>query len=176
MLFRSMQHQVLRRALSSAMSPLVIIAGIGCNGSASNMLNLPMGVFVTASLDLYVADWGNDRVQLFRSGELYATTIAGTGANGTISLNDPKGVVLDGDGYLFIVDSGNNRIVGSDRHGFRCMVGCSGGSGSASDGLNNPHTLSFDSNGNMFVTDRGNDRIQMFRLSSNLCSKLCHAL
>ena len=165
------RDQVLRKSLNNSTNTSVIIAGIGWFGNTANMLHFPVGIFVTVSLDLYVADSGNNRVQMFRSGELSATTMAGIGSSGTISLNSPTGVVVDDDGYLFIVDYGNHRIVGSDRNGFRCVVGCSGSSGTASDQLNNPNTLSFDSNGNMFVTDRGNNRIQKFRLSSNLCSK-----
>ena len=165
------QHQVLRKSLSSGMNPMVVIAGIGCAGLLPYMLNYPKGIFVTVNMDLYVADSGNNRIQLFRSGEINATTLAGAGSNGTISLNSPTGVVVDGDGYIFIADENSHRIVGSDRNGFRCVVGCSGSGGTASNQLYLPHSLSFDTNGNMFVADRGNDRIQKFRLSSSLCSK-----
>ena len=69
------------------------------------------------------------------------------------------------------MDTGNNRIVGSGPNGFRCLVGCSGSGGSASNQLNSPETLSFDSYGNMFVTDWWNNRIQKFVLSTNSCGK-----
>ena len=74
---------------------------------------------------------------------------------GTIVLSRPTGVVLDADGYLFIVDSGHHRIIGSGPGGFRCVVGCSGLAGSASDHLSSPATLSFDTDGNMFVVRFG---------------------
>ena len=162
------QHRVVRKSLNSQVNTLAIVAGTGCAGSASNMLNNSDGIFVTANMDLYVADCYNDRIQRFRSGKLNATTVAGNGSsNGTITLNQPRGVVLDGDGYLFITDSGNHRIVGEDANGFRCLVGCNG-SGSASNQLNSPFTMSFDTGGNMFVTDRYNNRIQKFLLTSSL--------
>ncbi|KAF9758246.1 RING finger protein nhl-1 [Nosema granulosis] len=164
-------HQVVSKSLNSPANALTIVAGTGCAGSDPNMLNIPYGIFVTINLDLYVADWGNDRIQLFRSGQLNATTVAGNGSTGTISLNRPRGVVLDGDGYLFIVDGNNNRIVGSGPYGFRCLVGCSGLAGAASNQLNIPWALSFDSDGNMFVADRGNNRIQNFLVSNNSCGK-----
>ena len=167
---RRNQHQVIRKSLNSAVSKSIVIAGIGCNGSASNMLQRPNGIFVTVDLNLYVADGDNNRVQMFRSGELNATTVAGAGSIGNISLNGPTGVVLDADGYLFIVDQGNHRIVRSGPAGFRCVVGCSG-NGSGSNQLNTPQTLSFDRDGNMFVTDRDNNRIQKFLLSTNPCGK-----
>ena len=91
-------HQVLRRSLQSSSSELTIVGGMGCPGSAPNMLNNPRGIFVTTDLDLYVVDDGNNRVQLFRRGELNATTVQINGWNGTITLNGPTDVTLDADG------------------------------------------------------------------------------
>ena len=123
-------HQVLRKSLLNPSSPTMIVAGTRCQGSTATTLNNPWGIFVSETFDLYVADFGNDRIQLFRSGEINGRTVVGNGSNETtITLSGPSGVVLDGDGYLFIVDSGNNRILGSDRWGFRCVVGCGGGGG-----------------------------------------------
>jgi hypothetical protein len=173
-LYCSMQnnHQVVKRWLNDNAATLTIVAGVGTNGSASNMLTNPHGVFVDNNFNLYVADWGNNRVQLFLPGELTGTTVAGNGSiNTTITLNGPTGVVLDANKYLFIVDNLNNRIVGSGPNGFRCLVGCSGQPGTASDQLYCPRTLSFDSYGNMLVVDELNSRIQKFFLSFNFCGK-----
>jgi DNA-binding beta-propeller fold protein YncE len=161
-------HQVVMKSLSSSANTSTIVAGTGCRGSASNMLNCPVGIFVDINLNLYVADYGNNRIQFFVAGQVSGTTVAGNGVS--ISLSYPSGITLDADGYLFIVDSSNNRIVGSGPNGFRCLVGCSGG-GPASNQLSSPFTLSFDSYGNMFVTDYGNSRIQKFLLATNSCGK-----
>jgi DNA-binding beta-propeller fold protein YncE len=165
-------HQVVTKPLNSNSNITAIVAGIGCCGSTSNMLCDPYGIFVNINLDLYVADCGNNRIQLFQSGQLSATTVAGIRSSSTtITLNCPTGIVLDGNKYLFIVDQNNHRIVGSGPNGFRCLVGCSGSYGSASNELWLPWTLSFDSHGNMFVTDYENSRIQKFVLSSDSCGK-----
>ena len=132
---------------------------------------VPEGIFVTTDLDLYVADHGNNRVQLFRRGELNATTVLINGWNGTITLNGPTDVTLDADGYLFIVECGNGRILGSGPGGFRCVAGCSGTSGSAPNQLSCPQTMAFDRDGNLFVTDGSNNRIQQFLLSNNSCGQ-----
>ena len=95
-----------------------------------------------------------------------ATTAAGNGTPSTIILNLPTGVALDGDEYLFIVDSGGNRIVGSGPNGFRCIVGCL-----VSNQLNGPQSLAFDSYGDIYVTDQYNSRVQKFSLATNSCSK-----
>jgi hypothetical protein len=169
----SERHQINAKSLNDDANRLTIVAGTGSAGSRLTMLHNPRGIFVDTSLDLYVADCGNDRIQFFRSGKLTATTIAGNGSlNITIPLNCPTSIVLDGDNYLFIVDSGNHRIVGSDSNGFRCLIGCSGSLGSASDQLSNPWALSFDSYGNIFVTDQVNNRVQKFSLMTDLCSKI----
>ena len=163
-------HQITSKSLLSDADTLTIVAGTGCPGNSSNMLRDPRGIFVHTNLDLYVADSSNSRIQLFHSGQLNGTTIAGTDVTGSMSLNYPTGVALDGEGYLFIVDCYSGRIIGSDSSGFRCLVGCSG-IGNASNQLLAPFLLSFDIDGNMFVVDGGNHRIQKFLLSTNSCGK-----
>ena len=164
-------HQVIKKWLNDTTNTSIMAAGTGVGGSASNTLQYPWGIFVNINFDLYVADSNNHRIQLFHSGQLNGTTVAGsTSTNVTISLWYPSGIVLDGNNYLFIVDNGNNHIVGSGPNGFQCLVGCSG-SGSASNQLNYPVTLSFDSSGNIYVTDRNNDRTQKFVLLTNCFGK-----
>ena len=166
------QHQIVRHFLSdNNTNTLSIVAGTGSSGSLSTMLSSPKGIFVSRSLDLYVADCGNDRVQLFGFEDLNATTVADSRSLGTITLSCPTDVILDADDYLYIVDSNNHRIIGSGPNGFRCVVGCSGIRGSGADELNYPQSLTFDSFGNLFVADRYNDRIQKFLLAIESCSK-----
>ncbi|CAF4063852.1 unnamed protein product, partial [Adineta steineri] len=165
-------HQIVTKSLDIVSNALTIVAGTGTAGSTPSMLNFPAGIYVNINFDLYVADYSNDRIQLFPSGELNGITAAGARSlDPTITLNAPSGIVLDADNYLYIVDSGNHRIVGSGPNGFRCLVGCSNSSGSAANQLNYPKMLSFDSYGNMFVTDYDNDRIQQFTILTNLCSE-----
>lgn len=164
-------HQVVKGSLDSIASPLALVAGTGCAGSQSNMLNNSNGIFVDTNFDLYVADSANNRIQLFPSGNSIGTTVAGTEAVISFTLDYPTDVILDGDGYLFIVDSGNNRIVASSASGFRCIIGCSGVSGSASNQLSSPRAMSFDTDGNILVADTDNNRIQKFFYATNSCSK-----
>jgi hypothetical protein len=135
------------------------------------MLNAPWGIFVDTNFDLYVADTDNHRIQLFKPGELDATTLVGATVPGTIELGGPTGILLDADKYLFILERYNHRIVGQGPHGFRCLVGCSGSFGSESNQLKKPYAFSFDSYGNMFVSDDQNNRIQKFLLLINCRSK-----
>ncbi|CAF1566698.1 unnamed protein product, partial [Adineta steineri] len=165
-------HQVVKRTLrNSAMASNRVAAGTGIKGSDSNQLNSSRGIFVDVNLDLYVADCGNNRVQLFQSGESRGITVAGyTSRNPTITLDCPTGIILDVEKYLFIVDNTNHRIVGSDVNGFRCLVGCYQ-EGSQYNQLNHPSSFSFDRSGNILVTDQSNHRVQKFQYIEESCSK-----
>ena len=165
-------HRVVKRTSNNDPYSSSIVAGTGVSGSTSSMLNTPQGIFVSTRFWLYVADSGNDRIQLFLPTQLNGSTVAGNGAPNTITLDSPTGVILDSQDYLFIVDSNNNRIIGSSPNGFRCIVGCSTGSGLAANQLNHPWSLSFDNLGNLFVADAYNSRIQKFNLSINSCGKI----
>ncbi|CAF1031562.1 unnamed protein product [Adineta steineri] len=149
------------------------MAGTGRMGSRFNELNLPRGIFVDTNFDLYIADCENHRIQLyeFRLGQTTGMPVAGSGTiNPTISLLSPNAVVVDAYKYLFILDGGNNRVVGSGPDGFRCLVGCRGG-GMESHQLSIPFSFSFDRLGNIFVSDQFNHRIQKFLFLEKSCGK-----
>jgi uncharacterized protein (TIGR03437 family) len=101
------------------------LAGTGTGGfsgdggaAAGAELNLPSAVAVDASGNIYIADTGNHRVRLVTTdGEI--ATVAGTGDgayngdNGAaveIALSSPYGLALDGQGNVFVADTGNNRV------------------------------------------------------------------
>ena len=162
------EHKVVKKSLNDSSSTMITVVGNGSQGSTSNMLQNPYGIFVDTNYDLYVADRSNNRIQLFHLGETNGITVAGnTSANLTIELNYPRYVILDGNKYLFIADGDNHRIIGSDENGFRCIIACSMSSGATSDKLNYPRSPAFDSFGNLFVVDTSNNRIQKFSLSTN---------
>ena len=70
---------------------------------------MPYGIHVDDDGSVYVADWGNDRVQKFSSdGELLA--IFGASPTGVGSLTRPTGVAVDRDGDVYVADCGNNRV------------------------------------------------------------------
>lgn len=165
-------HKIIQVWLSSNSSTPTLRAGNGSHGSASNLLSLPLGIYVDRSLNLYVADCGNDRIQFFRPNQSNGTTIPINDASGPMTLDCPTDIVLDAAENLFIVDQDNHRIIGSgSRNGFRCIVGCSNSNVSSSFNLLYPRSMAFDSFGNIFVVDTGNHRIQKFDLMNNSCGK-----
>ena len=164
-------HLVVSILIDDTMNKLILVAGQGCPELAPDALNYPYAIFVDFNFSLYVADSCNNRIQMFPSGQRNGTTVAGCGASGTMNLSRPTGVVLDADGYVFIADTDNNRIVGSGPSGFRCIVGCSMIGDSASDHLNGPGSMAFDSFGNIWVADYSNGRVQKFLLDNSSCGK-----
>ncbi|CAF4240054.1 unnamed protein product, partial [Adineta steineri] len=166
----SNSHQVVKKWLNDTVLTSTIVAGNGTAGSTATTLDYPYGIFVDAQVNLYVADSGNNRIQMFPVGQLTGISLAGNSVPGTVTLNNPNGIALDGNGYLFIADTNNNRIIGQGPYGFRCLFGCTTISGSTSNQLSYPTTLRFDSYGNLYVADKGNSRVQKFILASNSCS------
>jgi len=165
------EHRVVKQSLDDDTSIIKNVAGNGSCGTAFNMICTPGGIFVNVNFDLYVADCHNQRIRLFKFGEIIGITVVGDVESLSIRLSCPSAIFVDADGYLFIVDQGNHRIIGSNSNGFYCLAGCSGVKGAASDQLYLPFTAAFDNYGNIFVADAFNYRIQKFNLMINTNGK-----
>lgn len=86
----------------------------GVSGNASDHLNLPYDAVVDYSGAIYVADYGNNRIQRYSLGSLFGQTVAGQ-SNGTAGLlsNQLSGcsnVLVDTNKNMYVTDSRNNRI------------------------------------------------------------------
>jgi hypothetical protein len=114
--------QVVSKSLDDSSNTLKIVAGTGTAGSAANQLNYAYGIFVDSCFTLYVADPDNHRIQRFWSGQMNATTIAGTGAPNTIPLSSLSTaatiVLLDRDPMAS--DVSQAVVVHSDLHPISC--------------------------------------------------------
>ncbi len=76
----------------------------------------PLGVAVDESGNIYVAEYGNHRIQKFDSeGNLLARW--GTRGPGDGQFDHPRGVAVDGSGNVYVADTGNNRIQKFDSGG-----------------------------------------------------------
>ena len=162
-----MGHRVGVVFLQNTSSTPMTRAGNGTNGSATNQLNRPWGIFVDINLNLYVAEYGNDRIQRFRPNEYDAMTVAGRGIPNGLMLQRPTDVIVDGHNHLYIADNRNHRIIRITGNDYQCLAGgCRYRKGSSSYQLSQPYSLRFDSYGNLFVADESNRRIQKFLLLS----------
>jgi sugar lactone lactonase YvrE len=91
-------------------------------GISPDSLNAPSGVAVDRNKGVYIADTGNNRVLYYPSGSTTATRVFGQNGNYTTnaannggisasSLNAPQSVSVDYAGNIYIVDTGNNRVL-----------------------------------------------------------------
>jgi Caspase domain/Pentapeptide repeats (8 copies)/NHL repeat len=81
----------------------------GYIGSGDGQFNMPAGVAVDSSGNVYVTDFGNDRIQKFNSNGAFITKWGSPGkADG--QFNCPVGVAVDSSGNVYMADRGNHRI------------------------------------------------------------------
>ncbi len=149
----------------STLAGSVSVSGSANGPAAIARFNLPVGVAVDFSGNVYVADFGNNMIRkIFPGGEV--TTLAGSAgvtgtANGTGSaalFNEPIGVAVDSSGNVYVGDHGNHLVRKITSGG---IVTTLAGSGSAG-GLNGtgtgasfygPNGVAVDSTGNVYVAD-----------------------
>jgi sugar lactone lactonase YvrE len=105
-------HHIVRWTFGA--SSWTLVAGTpGVSGSSSTLLSYPNGITLDPMGNLYVADTGNQRIQLFLAGQNVATTIVGiNGSSGasSVQLNSPFSVRLNSQLNLYVSDLSNNRI------------------------------------------------------------------
>ena len=166
------------------------VAGTGTAGfsgdsgaATSAQLNLPSGVALDGSGNLYIADRSNHRIRKVTATGMDAgkiSTVAGTGTSGfsgddgaatSAQLKFPYGVALDGAGNLYIADWANYRIrkvtaTGMDAGKISTVAGTGTSGFSGDDGaatsarLRAPQGVALDGSGNLYIADRSNHRIR----------------
>jgi trimeric autotransporter adhesin len=170
---------------------ITTVAGNGLTGSSGDdglavaaRLNAPMGIFVDAAAQLYIADTGNNRVRKVDLVTGIITTVAGTGIGGfsgddgpatAAKLSTPQAVATDAAGNLYIADVGNNRIRKVDASGVITTFAGTGVAGFAGDGgpataarFSGPRGVTFDSSGNLYINDSANTRIRRLNVAAQI--------
>lgn len=144
------------------------VAGTGSPGYSDGQTNdatfdTPCGVAVDEDGNVFVADTGNHAIRkITAQGEV--TTIAGrtdgTSQGGEVRMNHPVGISMTHDGFLFISDEGNCKIVRIAPEGeSRTYAGSVAGfvdSVGVSARFNGPSSLAVDRQGVLYVADSQN--------------------
>ena len=157
------------------------------DGAAATLAQLyyPTGIAVDISGNVYIADYGNNKIRRVNSAGII-TTYAGTGFGANVypktggSLGDggaatsaqlyyPNGIALDISGNVYIVDLGNNKIRKVSSAGIITTYAGTGTAGSTGDGnvatsaqLNIPTGVALDiSGGNVYIADASNNKIRI---------------
>ncbi len=172
------------RKITATTGMITTIAGNGSPGfggdggaATSAQLSTPQNVEVDAGGNVYISDFGNNRIRKVNASDGVITTVAGIGTPGfsgdggpatEAQLNGPNNVSVDKDGNLIICDATNLRIrkvtvatgvistiVGTGTRGF------SGDGGPATDAtLDVPVGAVVDQAGNLYFSDRSNHRVR----------------
>ncbi len=127
-------------------------------GSQARFFN-PVGICVTATGDVFVADRDNEVVRKITAAGQVSTYVSGFAT--------PYDVAVDGSGRLYVLDYLRHLVYRKDSAGapLQEMFGSLSQPG-ASDGianagrLRNPEGLTVDSAGNVFIADTGNDTLR----------------
>ena len=172
----------------TASGGIVTLAGNGSAGfdldsvsAPTAALNSPTAVVATGGA-VWIADTANHRVR--RVSGAIITTFAGTGTAGAgaegqapqaTQLRSPRGVCADGAGGIYIVDTGNHRVLHAGAGAALVTVAGSGAPGDAGDGgaarlaqLNLPGACVVDNAGNLFLADTFNHRIRKITPSGTI--------
>lgn len=178
----SRNHRI--RKVDAKTGIITTIAGNGTQGHSGDggpatqaMLFAPEGIHADQMGNLYIADWGNNRIRKVDAQTQIITTIAGNGQPGyegdsglatQAKLSSPFGLVTDNDGNVFFADGDNACIRKIDgQTGIITTVIGNGRRGHTGDGgpahtatLATPHGLATDVQGNLFIADTENHVIR----------------
>ncbi|MGD0177052.1 MAG: NHL repeat-containing protein [Candidatus Bathyarchaeia archaeon] len=163
------------------------------DGPATNQTGLhgPRGVSFDGSGNLWVADYSNSRVLMFKppfTTGMAATLVIGQAifttsapATSQTGLKQSSGVSFDGSGNLWVADSNSNRVLVfrppfTNGMAASLVIGqinfnsgsINEGGSTSQTGLSFPFSLSFDLVGNLWVVDTNNNRVLMFPGSTGL--------
>lgn len=153
------------------------LAGPGPDQTTAARTNLysPMGVATGPAGNLFIADTYNHRIRMVDLNGLISTVVgtgvAGRGAEGLpatqVNLRAPRGVCLDRSGGIYVVDTGNHRVLRVLAGGGTQTAAGNGSPGDAGDGgqaavaqLNLPGACALDTAGNLYIADTGSHRIR----------------
>ena len=140
-------------------SDLTFFNSFGSYGSGAGQVNWPFDVAFDSTGYVYVADYGNNRIQVFTAEGTFVTMFGRYGS-GYGELNGPIGIYIDSEDVVYVSELGNNRVSLFTREG--TFLKSFGSRGSQLGQFNGPRGIALDKEENVYVADLDNNRIQKF--------------
>ena len=149
-------------SIPTARGQITYVKTIGSlGGSGTGAFNDPFGITVSTAGQVFVADYGNNRVQVFNTNLGYQASIT-TWSGGTGGFAGPVGVAVSPTGQVFVDDYGNSRVqVFGSNLAYQTFVGGSS-AGTANGQFEAPQSVAVSPTGQIYVADTNNNRIQIF--------------
>jgi hypothetical protein len=125
----------------------------GSAGAGDGQLSLPHGLAVVPNGDVYVTDYGNNRIEEFTKFGSFVRTFGNPG------LSAPTAVALNSaHSMLYVADQNNSRIAVFTSNG--SFVTSFGSLGSGAGQMNGPDGVAVTKSGMVYVADTNNNRIE----------------
>ncbi len=156
----------------------------GTPGKAPGQFTFPRAVTVDGQGKIYVADSGNNRIQVFNPDGSFLRqwgstckldTKEGCQGDGRGQFNEPWGIAVDAEGSVYVSDTWNHRIQKFDKDGkFVNMWGVfesTGGELGKPFAFYGPRQVAVGKDGKIYVMDTGNKRVQAFNPDGTFASQ-----
>ena len=133
---------------------LTFHTSFGNKGKSSQILKFPVGACFDTHGNVYIAEYGNNRVQAYTAEGEYLRNF------GRGQLNGPLDVAISSSGVMYIAEVTANRVSMFTATGK--FIRSFGKKGTREGQFEAPVTIIIDDDTNIIVTDKDNDRIQVF--------------
>ena len=131
----------------------------GPAGSGNGAFSTPAAIAVGPTGNVYVADFGNKRMQVFDAAGTFIKAWGGAGT-GDGQFDGPDGVAIDSAGQVYVTEDGNQRVQLFDAAGN--FVTRFGSAGSGDGRFDGPYAVATGPGGSVWVADAVNHRVQQF--------------
>ena len=137
---------------------LTFHSSFGSKGREEGHFNKPEGISVDSNGNVLVADYSNNRIQVFTASGCHLSSITHTTPGQR--LQGPASVAVGPDDWVYVMEFSANRVLVFDENGK--YIKSFGKKGDKDGEFIKPHCIAVSDEGCVYVSDTGNDRVKLF--------------